>query len=243
MNKQDFEKYADIKPFNDTANPVWARLCQRYLQIRKNDLPGLKVLDYGCGDGKLLQHLYNYGITKENIYGHEVSQKRVQRCHEKGWTNIIHVDLHKKLPFEDRMFDFIHLMEVIEHIPSKETDFYIEDMRRMMRDDGVLFVTTPNYPVKRFNDFFEVVINKRWKRIFDDPTHVTFYTARSLHRRLRKFFPHVEVLCYKKGVFYPRIKHPTAMHKIIAIASASPIPRALLEGEDNALPDGLYDCP
>ncbi len=235
MDKQDFEKYADVKPINDAPNPSWERLFEKYIEIRRQDLTRLQVLDYGCGDGKFLFRFHAHSVPKENIYGHEVSKTRVQRCHEKGWTNIVHVDLHKPLPFEDKKFDFVNLTEVIEHIPSAETDFYIHDMHRMMKNDGILFVSTPNYPVKRFNDWFNVIVNRRWKRIYDDPTHVTFYTPKSLQTRLQKKFKHVEVVCYKEGVFYPRIKHPMAMHKIIAIASDSPIPQALLQGEANAL--------
>lgn len=236
MDKQDFEAYADVKPINDKTNPVWERLCATFMQLHQGELPRLKVLDYGCGDGKYLPRFHAYGVPKDNICGHEVSQTRVQRCHEKGFKNIIYIELSKPLPFPNREFDLVNLTEVIEHIPAAETDFYLADIKRMMKDDAIIFVSTPNYPVKRLNDWFNVIMNGMWKRIKDDPTHVTFYTPASLQRRLKKFFPYVEVLCYKEGVFYPRIKHPFFMHKIIAVASASPLPSALLEAETSALP-------
>ncbi|MGQ0526453.1 MAG: class I SAM-dependent methyltransferase [Alphaproteobacteria bacterium] len=234
-DKQNFDKYADIKPFNDTSNPVWERLCVRLTDLRGQTIKNFCALDYGCGDGKYLPRFQAYGITPDNIYGHEVSEIRVQRCREKGWKNILYVPLHQTLPFEDHKFDLVNLTEVIEHIPAQETDFYLQDIRRMTKSDGIVLVSTPNYPIKRFNDWFNVVVNRMWKRVKDDPTHVTFYKPRSLQRRLQKFFPHVAVLCYKEGVFYPRIKHPLFMHKIIAVASPSPIPAELLEGEISAL--------
>jgi 2-polyprenyl-3-methyl-5-hydroxy-6-metoxy-1,4-benzoquinol methylase len=236
MDKQDFEKYADVKQFNSDINPVWDRVFTRFLQNRQQQPDQLKALDYGCGDGKHLPRFEHHGLPRDNIFGNEVSAKRVQRCHDSGWKNVVHVPLNNTVPFADNQFDVVNLMEVIEHIPAAKTDFYLKDMRRIMKNDGILFVSTPNYPVKRFNDFFEVVVNRKWKRILDDPTHVTFYTAKSLEQRLRKHFDHVAVICYKNGIFYPRINHPAAMHKIIAVASPSPIPAILLEGETNALP-------
>lgn len=233
IDKQDFEAYAEEKPFNASTNPVWERLFARFSAGRQGK--GVKILDYGCGDGKHLPRFTATGFPRESVYGVEVSKTRVERCRAQGWEKVFHVDFNQKMPFEGGMFDFVNFMEVIEHIPAGEIDFYLQEIRRVMKKDGLFLVSTPNYPVKRFNDFFNVIVNRMWKRIWDDPTHVTFYTPKRLKARLQKFFPHVEILCYKEGVFYPRIKHPFFMHKIIAVASPSALPLSLFEDEISAI--------
>ena len=53
-----------------------------------------KVLDVGCGDGELMDYIYN-NITKD-IRGIEISKKNVQKCIEKGLT-VIEGDAEKDL--------------------------------------------------------------------------------------------------------------------------------------------------
>lgn len=230
MHNQDFESYAQAKPFNDKVNPVWERLFTKYLAaFGTGKMP--VVLDYGCGDGKLFAHYRRLGLPVENIHGVEVSRLRVERCHALGWENARHIGLREPLPFADGTFDVVSLMEVIEHIPETDTDFYLKEIRRVLKEDGILLASTPNYPVKRINDLWQALFRRKWKRLRDDPTHVTFYNPRGLRDRLSRFFGAVEILCYKNGIFYPRIRHPMAMHKIIALCSPSALPSALLEGE------------
>lgn len=233
MHNQDFESYAQEKPFNDKVNPVWERLFAKYLSGWG---PGRMpvVLDYGCGDGKFFAHYRRLGIPAENIHGVEVSRLRVERCRALGWENARPVDLRAPLPFADATFDVVSLMEVIEHMPDADTGFYLREIRRVLKDDGILMASTPNYPVKRIDDLCQAFFRRKWKRLRDDPTHVTFYNPQRLQRRLAQFFGAVEVLCYKNGLFYPRIRHPLAMHKIIALCSPSVLPGGLLEGETRA---------
>jgi hypothetical protein len=52
VGKQDFEAYADHKPFNYVTNPVWEDIIQGILNQTqtKKDARECSVLDYGCGD-------------------------------------------------------------------------------------------------------------------------------------------------------------------------------------------------
>jgi 2-polyprenyl-3-methyl-5-hydroxy-6-metoxy-1,4-benzoquinol methylase len=214
---QDFEAYADEKSFNYATNPVWDAIIDEYIAAHVRPAAAMKVFDDGCGDGKLYPALVAKGFLPDNIHGVEVSQTRIQRCHQIGFENAIYLPLHSKRPYDDRMFDLINYMEVIEHVPAAEIDFYLSEMARILKKDGMAVITTPNYPVKRVIDFYDAFVHRRWMRLRDDPTHVTFYTYESLKRRLEKFFGHVDVRCYKEGLFYKRWKKPFLMHKLVAV--------------------------
>jgi SAM-dependent methyltransferase len=213
---QDFEAYAEEKPFNFSTNPVWERIVD---SLRLGEKANAKVFDYGCGDGKIFPALVKKGVSANNIFGVEVSQGRIARCHEIGFQNAIYLPLHTKLPYENKQFDLINYLEVIEHVPEGEIDFYLEEMARVLKQDGTVVITTPNYPIKRVIDIYDAVVHKRWKRFRDDPTHVAFYNHQSLQARLEKFFNTVDIQCYKEGLFYRRIKTPFFMHKIVAVCS------------------------
>ncbi len=211
---QDFEMYAQEKPFNFSTNPVWEKIVDKSLPAQKNTA---QVFDYGCGDGKIFPALVKKGIHPENIFGVEVSRQRIERCQEIGFKNAIYLPLHSKLPYRDRQFDLINYLEVIEHVPEDEIDFYLEEMARVLKSDGQLIVTTPNYPVKRVIDLYDAFVHKRWTRLKDDPTHVTFYNHNSFRKTLERNFKKVDIQCYKEGLLYKRIKSPYFMHKMVAI--------------------------
>lgn len=217
---QDFEAYADEKTFNYTTNPVWDRFVDQFITSHPSPVAKLKVFDDGCGDGKLYPTLLKKGFLEDHIEGVEVSETRVKRCHQIGFKKAVYLPLMSKRPYENNHFDLINYLEVIEHVPSNEIDFYLAEMARILKKDGMAVITTPNYPVKRFIDIYDAFVHKRWKRLRDDPTHVTFYTYDSLRLRLEKFFGDVEIHCYKEGFLYKRWKKPFLMHKLIAICKS-----------------------
>lgn len=214
---QDFEAYADEKPINYSTSPVWEAAVQAMAAGSGRPVSDLVVLDNGCGDGKLFPNLVRMGFSPSNIYGVEVSQKRVARCHQAGFENAQYLALNQPLPYVDSTFDLLNYLEVIEHVPAKEINFYLAEMVRVMKSDSVAIITTPNYPVKRFIDIYRAFSEKKWDRLRDDSTHVTYYTHHSLRRRLEKFFGKVDIMPYKKGIFYSRIRSPYLMHKMIAV--------------------------
>ena len=71
-------------------------------------------------------------------------------------------------------------MEVIEHIPAEDGKRVIGELRRVIKPSGVLLISTPNYPVKRFYDYCDAMFHRKWARLRDDPTHVILFN----HERL-----------------------------------------------------------
>lgn len=98
-------------------------------------------------------------------------------------------------PFQDGYFDLIIASDVIEHV--KETDLFLSELKRIMKPDGQLFLTTPNYG--------SMVALKRvfFGRMFHDPLggdlekycfyeHVRYFTTRDLRRYMTAsgLYPH-----------------------------------------------------
>lgn len=115
MTHQDFEKYALEKPMEGGVSENFKKIFFKYLNYKKKNL---KVLDSGCGDGKYFDFLRSY-FEQENIFGVEVSEKRIERCHKKGFFNAKYINKNERLPFNDSSFDLIISDQIIEHIPKK----------------------------------------------------------------------------------------------------------------------------
>ncbi len=165
-------------------------------------------------DGKYFKYWLDRGLLSENIHGLEVSGKRVERCHQIGWKNALQLTPQAPLPFADATFDIINCMEVIEHLPAEDGKRVIGELRRVIKPSGVLLISTPNYPVKRFYDYCDAMFHRKWARLRDDPTHVTLFNHKRLSQLLGQQFAQIVARPFKNGFLYKRVQHPALLHKL-----------------------------
>ena len=100
--------------------------------------PGSRVLDLGCGDGKLLAHLAEQRQT--HGYGIEIDVGKVAKCIEAG-VNVIQGDIDEGLrEFEDNSFDYVLLTQTLQAL--QRPDDVIDDILRVGR---TAIVTFPNF--------------------------------------------------------------------------------------------------
>lgn len=95
-----------------------------------------KILDVGCALGGFLNFLRDKGL--KNLYGIDVIEEYVKLANDKNIT----VGSVYDIPFEDNSFDIIILEQVLEHLADLKAP--IEELKRVLTDDGVLFIGVPN---------------------------------------------------------------------------------------------------
>ena len=109
------------------------------------DKPGLRVLDFGCGCGRMTRYL----SMDENIeaYGSDVNNDLVVWCQEnlKGVTTVKN-DTKPPLPFEDHFFDCIYTLSIFSHLDELSSTEWIIELSRLLRPGGLLALTTHGYP-------------------------------------------------------------------------------------------------
>ena len=109
-----------------------------------------RVLDLGCGDGKLLKILKNEKNVKG--LGVEINQDSVLEALQKG-LNIVQEDLDKGLEeFQDKSFDFAILNQTLQS--TKNPEFVIYEMLRVAKKCIVSFPNFAYWKV-RFYLFFK----------------------------------------------------------------------------------------
>jgi methionine biosynthesis protein MetW len=109
------------------------------LQIISDWIPdnNARVLDLGCGNGSLLNHLQQRGIQG---YGLEIDNSKFAEC-IKSNVNVIQADLDQGLPqFSDKSFDFVILSQTLQAI--KRPDFLLQEIARVGRQAIIGF---PNF--------------------------------------------------------------------------------------------------
>jgi methionine biosynthesis protein MetW len=99
---------------------------------------GARVLDLGCGDGSLLNKLWE--AKQAPGYGVEIDDAHVVQC-LKNDVNVLQMDLEDGLAtFGDRSFDYVILSETLQAIHNQEP--LLKEMLRVGREAIVSF---PNF--------------------------------------------------------------------------------------------------
>lgn len=119
-------------------------------------LPGMAVLDVGCGRGEILRHAAQLGA---NAYGIDYAEVAVNLSRQvieplngvaPGRTVVAQADA-KKLPFPDASFDRVLMFDVVEHLHPWELHEALLEVRRVLKPDGRFIIhTAPNVWYDRY---------------------------------------------------------------------------------------------
>ncbi len=119
----------------------WYRGRRRVIRAELDRLAlpaGARILDAGCGSGRTLQELVDYG----QVSGLELNDEAAELARGRGLGEVM-IGRLEALPWEDATFDLITCLDVIEHVPDDITA--LEELRRVCRPGGWLLVTVPAY--------------------------------------------------------------------------------------------------
>jgi SAM-dependent methyltransferase len=119
----------------------WYRGRRRVIRAELDRLPlppGARVLDAGCGSGRTLQELVDYG----DVSGIELNTEAAALARGRALGDV-EVGRLEELPWEDGTFDLITCLDVIEHVPDDTAA--LAELRRVCRPGGWLLVTVPAY--------------------------------------------------------------------------------------------------
>jgi SAM-dependent methyltransferase len=138
------------------------------------DLPkSAAILDLGCGDGKLLEHLLSSGFT--NARGVDCSAEQAQAGVARG-VAAEHGDLFETLATNPGAFDAILAIDVVEHLTKPELARLGGLLCTALRRGGLLVLQTPNGAGLGAG-----------RIVYGDLTHETIFTESSLGQYLRAF--------------------------------------------------------
>lgn len=141
------------------------------------------ILDAGTGIGRNVEVVKSLMQERVNLVGVDVSSLAVKRGHKKNPEYSFCLNSITHLPFADETFDIVICTEVLEHVPAGFKA--AKELNRVLKTDGVLFVSTPNYLnltglVKRIKD--QSIGSASW-----DPWGAHIYEAFMTSTKLMQF--------------------------------------------------------
>ena len=120
-----------------------AMVLERQLRVILNKpLRGAKLLDFGCGYGRLARIMY-YFTDPELYYGVDPFDRSIAICREDKILGTLAVSdyLPTSLPVGDAKFDLIYAYSVFTHTSPRATRAAMETLRGYLRPDGLLAIT------------------------------------------------------------------------------------------------------
>ncbi len=147
------------------------------IKLLMNDKKLKKVLDVGCGTGKLVEFLTKSGFE---AFGCDPSTEAIKIAKTINKNRCIKRSSASKLPYKNKIFDIVASISVIEHLTQKETKMFLKETKRVLKDNGYIFLVTPN-----FSSPARYICGQKWFG-YSDPTHIQLFTPNSLKAVLKQ---------------------------------------------------------
>lgn len=213
--REDFNLIA--KDFSQTRQRLWPELINVFQQHIKT---GDKVLDIGCGNGRLLDLFDSKGVDYTGI-DNSAGQigEAVKRYPDRIFLKADALDL----PFPDNSFDKVFSIAVLHEIPSLEfRERFLQEANRVLKPGGLCLLTVWNLRSRTFlilkYSFLKIFGRSRldWKDVFipwGDKTE-----------RYYHIFSQREISQLAKNSGFEIIKQDRSKANLYLIAKKSPLP-------------------
>jgi alkylated DNA repair protein alkB family protein 8 len=146
--------------FNRTRDELWPEI----MVLKKYAKPGDKILDLGCGNGRLRLMFKDLDI---DYTGTDNSRELLSLARANSDFKLPREDFAEaemwQLPFADNSFDAIYCIAAFHHLPGRELRLKaLKEIKRVLKPGGILVMTNWN---RWQYHFLHYIIKYTWLKI------------------------------------------------------------------------------
>jgi 2-polyprenyl-3-methyl-5-hydroxy-6-metoxy-1,4-benzoquinol methylase len=168
-----------VEKILDSFRKKRAKLVSSYMK------PNANILDIGCGNGRFLKFLDEFG--NYHLFGIEMEGNSARRAAKIKNINLKIGTLSKE-DFSHESFDVITMFHVFEHL--QEPIEYLHIIKNILKKDGFLIMSFPNI------DSWQAKIFKgKWLHL-DPPRHLFFFKPKDLTKIMNELGFSLENISY-----------------------------------------------
>ena len=131
--RQNYDLIAE--EFSGTRRSSWEEI----RPLADNANSGDKILDLGCGNGRLLESFRGNAVEYVGI---DNSSRLIDEARKKYPGNEFLAFDGFKIPFEDNHFDLIFCIAVLHHIPGRQMrNDFLQEALRVLKPGGKIILT------------------------------------------------------------------------------------------------------
>jgi len=162
-----------------------------------------EILDFGCGEGFVLNLFNEWGVESNLLIGVDISKKRINLAKSK-FPQFRFTQINNDLPFEDNKFSLIIISTVFSSIINEiDRKYWVSELDRVLKLNGsILF-----YDMKINNPF-----NRKTKKVTKNELATLFYGYKIKINSLT-VWPHLARLLSIISIkFYPLLTKFKLLH-------------------------------
>lgn len=145
--KRDYTVISD--EFAATRQRPW----DEFEIIKRVILPGQKLLDAGCGNGRLAKYLSD---SKIEYIGVDNNRSLLKIAGKENPDIQFKFGDVAKLPFPAGSFDVVCCIAVLHHLPGAKLQLKaLRELKRVLKKDGVLIITVWNLWQKKYRKYID----------------------------------------------------------------------------------------
>lgn len=154
QKRGDYHKKIDP---NWSYYPTYLAKKKFVLNILEKEPKDSKILDMGCGEGVFIEELISRGFL--NIEGIDLNYS----------SDLVRMGNILETSFPEKHFDIVLLLDVIEHFSFSDQEKALEEIKRILKDDGKLIISIPN--LAHFYSRFSFLLKGSLKRTANIKKH------------------------------------------------------------------------
>ena len=167
--------------YQKSDDPLDVYLHNYRYKLASKWIKGRLILDVGCGYGFGTRRLAELNPDKKFV-GIDFDKKAIDFAIKRNKLKNIKFYLMDatKLGFRKNYFDSVVSIENLEHVPDYKR--YLEEINRVVKDEGILFLTTPN--LYRLGNIHVAIMSRKPTNKF----HVKEFGMKELKSLIEKRF-------------------------------------------------------